>query len=568
MAHGDVHGRRSAPEIATDTVVLLASAYLAAFANTAFWQRALAGRPIGDWHTWSFAAAVAVILVAVHFLVVVPFATRRTVRPLLVALVLLGVSANYFMQRYGIVLDAGMVRNVVHTDPREAAEFFTWDALAWICASVLPTALLWKLRIRTRPMRSALARRTASMAAAFMAATCALLLVYQDLSALMRTHKTLRYTINPAGPLWSFGQLVAADAHASKVPRDPPEPARRHPAAGRRKPTLLVVVVGETARAANFSLNGYARPTNPELARLDVINFAHVRACGTSTEVSVPCMFSPFGRTDYDEVRIRRHESLLHVLSHAGFRVVWLDNQSGCKGVCDGLDYRDLSHESLPGICSGGRCYDEILSHELARLAERASGDLVVVLHQLGNHGPAYFRRYPEELKRFTPACESEQLRDCSADEIVNAYDNAIAYTDRFLADIIGVLDRARARFDVAMLYVSDHGESLGEMGLYLHGLPYGIAPSEQLLVPMLWWIPTESAADLGLDLACVRSRSTAEASHDNLYHSVLGLLDVDTPLYRKTRDLVAGCRAAPAQQQAQHRAGASTSVAAARGIR
>jgi len=302
-------------------------------------------------------------------------------------------------------------------------------------------------------------------------------------------------------------------------------------------------VVGETARAANFALNGYARSTNPELARLDVINFPHATACGTSTEVSLPCMFSPFGRAAYDASRIRRHESLPQLLGRTGLRVIWVDNQSGCKGVCDGLEFHDVSHQQIAGLCADGHCYDEVLLHTLKSIAAGASTDTMVILHQIGNHGPAYFRRYPPQLKRFEPACERQELRLCSRDEIVNAYDNAIAYTDRFLADTIRFLGDVRSRFDVALLYVSDHGESLGELGLYLHGMPFAIAPREQLEVPMLWWIPAESARGIDVDIACLRERATRQASHDNIYHSLLGLLAVRTQRYRSDLDVFHGCR-------------------------
>jgi lipid A ethanolaminephosphotransferase len=338
--------------------------------------------------------------------------------------------------------------------------------------------------------------------------------------------------------------VLVGDARSATVARDPPEPAVRAAPAS-RKPTLFVLVVGETARAANFSLGGYPRPTNPELARLPVVYFAHTTACGTSTEVSLPCMFSPFGRADYDEARIRRHESLLHLLARAGLRVVWLDNQSGCKGVCDGLQVRDLSRAQVPGLCDGERCLDEILLHGLRDAVGGTTADTVVVLHQLGNHGPAYFRRYPAAFRRFEPACESTEFADCTREQIVNAYDNAILYTDHLLAQAIGYLDGLSDRYEVALAYVSDHGESLGERGLYLHGMPYAIAPREQLEVPMLWWFGADSARAFDVDLDCLRRRAQQAVTHDHLFHSVLGLLRVATPRYRAERDLFEGCRAA-----------------------
>jgi lipid A ethanolaminephosphotransferase len=260
-------------------------------------------------------------------------------------------------------------------------------------------------------------------------------------------------------------------------------------------------------------------------------------------------MFSSLGRADYDEARIRGGESLVQLLARAGMRVVWLDNQSGCKGVCDGVETADLSSGTDPALCPDGHCHDEVLVRRLREVADAQPAgdtrDLVVVLHQLGNHGPAYYKRHPPAFTRFTPECTRAELRDCSREEIVNAYDNAIAYTDHVLASAIDVLDRRRDRFDVGLIYVSDHGESLGEKGLYLHGMPYAIAPAEQLSVPMVWWFGgTGVRAWGGVDEACLRRRAAEPAHHDNLFHSVLGLMGVETPRYLAERDLTSGCRA------------------------
>ncbi len=530
------------PTLAVETLALAGAVLLVAAFNGPFWQALFAGRGFAHWQDWRLAAATFVALVAAFFFSIALFATRHTVRALLAVLAVTGSAASYFERRYGVVLDAAMMRNVLATDVREAGELLGPGFFAALLPGVAAAALPWAVRLKTPPMKRALAIRVGALAAAAAVAVAALLTVFQDLGSLMRNRRELRYLIAPANVVWSTARVLLVDAKGRVAPREPPEPAVRMVAAA-RKPTLLVIVVGETARAANFALNGYARPTNPELAQLDIVNFGHARACGTSTEVSLPCMFSPFGRADYDEDRIRRHESLLHLLARAGLRVVWLDNQSGCKGVCDVLEVRDLSREKRQGVCDGERCLDEILLHGLRDVIERATADTVVVLHQLGNHGPAYFRRYPPEMKRFEPACESKELADCTREQIVNAYDNAIAYTDHLLAQLIRYLEVQRDRFDVALLYVSDHGESLGEHGLYLHGMPYSIAPREQLEVPMIWWLPPDSARSLEVDLACLGRRATEPASHDQIFHSVLGLLGVATPRYRAQLDLFSACR-------------------------
>ncbi len=535
---------RQRPRPSVELLLLAVAAFIVATANGTFWRMSMAGREPAAPATWGFAIAVAAILLAIHFVLPALLSTRRTVRPIATVLLAVAASASFYAQRYGTLVDPSMVRNVLATDAREAGELLGADLLGHLALyAALPIALVWWCAPRARGWRRGLPVRAGSILLAAAVGIVALFAVFQDFASTMRNQKSLRYAITPANAIWSIGSVTASAMASGVARREPPDPATRAARDGRR-PTLLIVVVGETARAANWQLNGYGRATTPELAaRDDLTSFARASVCGTSTEVSVPCMFSPYGRADYDESRIRLTDSALHVIARAGVQVLWRDNQAGCKGVCTGLPEENLSRASVAGLCDGERCFDEILLHGLDAVVRDAKGDLLVVLHQLGNHGPAYFRRYPPELRRWTPTCDRNELRDCSREEIVNAYDNAILYTDRFLARTIAFLESQRSRFDVAMTYVSDHGESLGELGLFLHGVPYAFAPREQIEIPMFWWIPQEAARGLRVDLACLRERSARPSGHDNLYHSLVGLLEIDTPLYRAERDVFAGCR-------------------------
>ncbi len=534
----------------TEWVVLGLLALLVLLGNAAFWQQALAGRSWADWQTWRFALAVGLMLTAAQAVPVLLLANRWTTKPLLVLLVVCSTVSSHMMSRYGVVMDPSMLRNAMRTDVREATELVNLGLLGSVAIGVVVAALLWRLPLRQRPWRRALWVRGATIMGLLVLTVVALLLVFQDFGSMMRNQKELRYKITPASVIWSSIKATVDDLRVANAQREPSQPAQRLAKAEGRKPQLLVMVVGETARAMNFSLGGYARVTNPELARIqDLIYFPKTEACGTSTEVSLPCMFSAQGREDYDEDLIRRSESVLHLLDRAGLRVVWLDNQSGCKGVCLGLESRDVSNGTDPVLCPDGRCYDmallEGLKAEIQRSGSAAPAkDTVVVLHQLGNHGPAYYKRYPENFRRFMPECTRNELRECSREEIVNAYDNAILYTDHLLASTIALLKEKQSQFDVGLIYVSDHGESLGENGVFLHGLPRAIAPKEQLAVPMLWWLGSDPKAGWGVDAACLRQRAEQAASHDNLFHSMLGLMAVQTPPYKPERDLLSSCRA------------------------
>ncbi|MFN4361578.1 MAG: phosphoethanolamine transferase [Hylemonella sp.] len=543
MSSATVPSARLRP-VAVEHLIVLASLYWVLSANSLFFEAARQGRPWDEGATWGFLAALALGLFGLHVLLLSLVTWQRTVKPVLSLLFVSAAAGSWSMQTYGIYLDPTMVRNVLHTDVAEARELWSGALLVHLLLYAgLPLLLLHKVQIAPQSWRRAALRRVLLIGATLMLLLTVLLAIFQPLASLMRNHKDMRYLATPANLLWSTGAVLASESRGTLQPRQPLDANARLGTAPGPRPRVLVLVVGETARAANWGLSGYARQTTPELARLPVLNVAQVTSCGTNTEVSVPCLFAPVGRRDYDEARIRGHDSLLHLLAQAGAAVHWRDNQSGCKGVCDGLPQDSVAALSPPGLCAEGRCLDEGLLTGLdARLAQ-ATGTQVWVLHMLGNHGPSYFRRYPPAYARFQPACEQDDLRLCSREEIVNAYDNALLYTDHVLARLVGTLQTHADRVDSFMLYVSDHGESLGEKGLYLHGMPYAIAPDEQTRVPMTFWWSEGWRAHSGLDPACLRQRVAAPVQHDHLFHTVLGLLNVQSRVYEPAWDLGAGCR-------------------------
>ena len=535
-----------------EQLVLFASLFWALSANRAFLSAALQGRSLGDPSAWGFGAAMFVLAVALHGVLLSLVANRWTVKPLLVVLTLATASASYYMGAYGVYLDPSMLRNVLRTDVKEARELLGAQWLLHMALYAgLPLLLLWRVRIVNRPWLRATGVRLATLLAGAAVLAVVVMAVFQPLASLMRNRKEVRYLITPANYLWAIGSVAVGDARGAAQPRQPigldaaPGPSW----AGRRKPLVVVVVVGETARAANWGLNGYARQTTPQLAQLPVLNFGQVKACGTNTEVSVPCMFAPVGRRDYDEARIRAQESLLHVVARAGVAVQWRDNQSGCKGTCDGLPSDAVSAANAPGLCSGDHCLDEGLVHDLDQRLTSARGTNLWVLHMLGNHGPSYWRRYPPAFARFQPECRDDDLRRCSAEQITNSYDNALLYTDHVLASALAKLQAHAREVDVALLYVSDHGESLGERNLFLHGVPYAIAPDVQTRVPMVMWFSDGFERAAGLASGCLRPALQQQAArpvaHDHLFHTVLGLLDVRTQLHAPAWDLTDGCRSA-----------------------
>ena len=531
-------------------LVLATSAAMATLGNWPLWQALADLGLLQSAKGWGLAVALALAVFGALVALQSLLAWRFTLKPLAIFLLLAAAAGAHFMGAYRIVIDQTMLVNVLQTNPGEAADLFSLRmAATLVLGGLLPAWLVWRTPVQHARWPRQLGRNLLATVAGLALVVAAVVASFQPLSSTMRNHKQLRYLINPLNSVYALGMVATEPLRRNdRVLLPLATDARLGPrhAAGTRPP-LLLLVLGETARAANFSLNGYARPTNPELARLPVISWRNAWSCGTNTAASVPCMFSHLGRDDFSS-RKANHENLLDVAQRAGLAVLWLDNQAGCKGTCARVPNVETSNLKHPTLCSDGECWDPIMLDGLdARIAalpaaQRDKG-VLLVMHQMGSHGPAYYKRVPQAFKRFLPECSTNNLQDCSREQLVNAYDNTIAYTDHFLAQAIGWLQQRQASHDTAMVYVSDHGESLGENNLYLHGLPYAIAPDVQKHVPWITWLSPGFAQRQRLDSTCLAGRADAAISHDHYFHSVLGLLDVQTSVYQPQLDAYAACR-------------------------
>jgi lipid A ethanolaminephosphotransferase len=532
-------------------LTLGASVFLVLAYNASFWKTfasATGGVHAGNLPVYLGAFLVLVLLFNA---ILTLFNFRFVIKPLLVVLFLGASAASYFMNEYGVVIDASMVQNVIETDPKEAHELLSWKMLETVTLlGVLPSLLIWRLPLVFRPIRRDLLLKAGTVAVSLIAGAGLLLMMFKVLAPAVREHRELRFLLTPTNMFQAaHGYLKrkwAVPVVIAPLGTDAAHGPKWAAAAGQGKRTVTVIVVGETARAMNFSLNGYARQTNPLMSQQQgLINFRNVSSCGTATAVSVPCVFSGLTRDDYSADKALRQEGLLDVLHHAGFDVLWRDNNSGCKGVCDRVAYEDVS-QPVPGdpLCNDEECFDERLLRGLPELIRKSQKDLVIVLHQKGSHGPAYWKRYPAAFRRFGPVCQTNELEQCSREAIVNGYDNTILYTDYFLSKTLDMLraSAAEAGVDTSMLYFSDHGESLGEKNMYLHGAPYIISPAEQRTVPMMLWLSDGFRQRFDIDQQCLAARSTQAFSHDNVFHSVLGLLNVSTAVYNPKLDLTHPC--------------------------
>ena len=535
--------RISAPFLVLAVALLLASA-----GNVTFWTtltRAAGGLTL-DNLPLLLAAFLIVVLFFNACLTLASF--RFVVKPVLIVLVLSAASASYFIANYGVVIDKAMIQNVFETDTREATELFSWHMVVTVgLLGLLPSYLIARANVGFPQGLRGLLKRAGIAGGSLAVAVLLLVVFFKSLAPAVREHRELRFLLTPTNAIQALhGYLRGKWATPVVVAPLGRDAMKGQAWAGQQRRTVTILVVGETARAANFSLNGYKRETNPLLARQQgLINFTQVSSCGTATAVSVPCVFSALGREHYSETKASSQEGLLVVLHHAGFQVLWRDNNCGCKGVCARVGFEDLS-QATPGdpYCEGDECHDERLLAGLPELIRKSSGDMVIVLHQKGSHGPAYARRYPEAFGRFGPVCNTNEFEKCSRESIEAAYDNTILYTDYFLSKTIDLLRQTASNegVDTAMLYFSDHGESLGENNMYLHGAPYMFAPSEQTRVPMMLWMSDGFSSRFRIDRTCLMARRNQPISHDNVFHSVLGMLDVNTAVQNPKLDLFRAC--------------------------
>ena len=530
-------------------LAVVGSLWLASVGNIALWMQVHQLPEVSGLRGFAFAMGFGAIITAALTLILSLFNWRWLLKPVLTVFFFSAASGAYFMVSYGIVIDSSMITNVIQTDTQEAMDLLNWRMIiSFFLLGLLPSWVLWKTPVKSLRWAQQAFNNILTGAASIVVIVAVLLAIFQDYASIMRNHTQLRYLVNPLNSFYAIGMVAAKPLQRNNqtllsMGRDAKVAALKPT----DKPPLLLLVLGETARMGNFGVNGYERPTTPELAKENIISLKGVMSCGTSTATSVPCMFSHLGKEEF-EGRKNNHESLIDILNHAGLAVLWIDNQSGCKGVCERVSQALTKELKHPTLCKNGECFDEIMLHELdqriqALPAERRNKGVVVVMHQMGSHGPAYYKRVPDNFRKFQPECKSNALQECSREQVINSFDNTILYTDYFLALAIQWLKKSEATTAPALLYVSDHGESLGENNVYLHGLPYRVAPDVQKRVPWITWLSPRFEKQSGLINTCLKNKTDTALTHDNYFHSVLGLMNVSSEVYQEKLDVHANCR-------------------------
>ncbi len=535
------------PVLSRTAYLTLFACYIGIFLNLAFYRQVFPLLPVNNLHNWLVFLSMPIVAISVMNIITTLASFLKLDRVVISLFILLSASAQYFIWTFGVVIDRSMIANIFDTTPAESfALLSTQMVIVLGLSGLLMVLVAWWIKVR-RPASfwRGTAMRLLNIAISALLIVLVAALFYKDYASVFRNNKELVKSLSPSNSIVALNSWYAHNRMDNlplvKIGEDAKQKAVMHN--GARK-NLTIVVLGETSRAENFSLGGYDRETNPRLKQDDVVYFLKTTSCGTATAVSVPCMFSNMPRAHYDEELAHHQEGVLDILQRAGVQVLWNDNDGGCKGACDRVPHQNVTNLNLSGECIDGECYDDVLFHNLDSYIDNLQQDGIIVLHTIGSHGPTYYNRYPAEFKKFTPTCDTNEIQSCTQQQLTNTYDNTILYVDYVVDKAIKLLQSKQDKFTTSLVYLSDHGESLGEDGVYLHGLPYSIAPDTQKHVPMLLWLSPDYQQRYGVSSQCLQQQAkTNDYSQDNLFSTLLGLLGVDTREYQAKDDLLTPCR-------------------------
>ena len=526
---------------------LLLAIWLGVFLNIAFFEKIRMLTPYNGVKAGLFVVASIIIVVAAYNFIFQFFNWKWTAKPLAIALVFIGGFAAYAVNTLGVLITSDQIQNLMQTDIAEARDTWSWHLLTWTLGmTVVPIIVILMMKIKPEPIIRQLLHKVIASVVSLAMVLGLLFVFYVDFAAIFRENRDLKGMISPQNMIASFASYYKKKAPKENLPLVVyGEDAVMQKAQATSLPKLMVLVVGETARAENFSLNGYSKNTNPKLSQQDILNFSRVSSCGTATAVSVPCMFSGMPRKEYEERLASHREGLLDIAQRAGYQVTWIDNNSGCKGTCDRVNQFKIPEPLQQKWCKDKECFDDILIDSLkaylATIPQDDNRPRLIVLHQMGSHGPAYYKRVPAQFKVFKPTCDTNAIQGCSREALLNSYDNTLLYTDYVLDSLIETLKNT-TKYQTALWYLSDHGESTGESGMYLHGAPYAIAPTQQTHIPMLMWFSTVWQHQAKQQIKCLAQQGRQELSQDNLFPTMLSLLDVKSKVIDPNNDMLAAC--------------------------
>ena len=440
------------------------------------------------------------------------FLSRFVGKFLLVLFFIINSIAVYFINTYSVILDESMIGNVLNTKYEESSSFFSIKLIIYlIILGIIPSIYIIKVKI----INVTLKRFSIIISLTFLFILTLVFANARNWLWIDKNSKTLGGLVMP----WSYSvNIYLYNLH--NYQKNKKEILLPNATIKDDQKSVVVLVIGESARSENFSLYGYNKNTNPLLSKTPNVFHFNANSCATYTSAGVKCILE---HTNTDEL----YEILPNYLYRNNVEVIWRTTNWGEPPIhIKNYQNREVL---MPG-CKGNGCnYDEVLLTGLKeQILASKKNKILIVLHTSTSHGPTYSKKYPPQFETFKPVCNSVELGNCSHTELINAYDNTIVYTDYILSNVIDDLKQLKD-YKSAMIFVSDHGESLGEKNLYMHGLPLSIAPKEQYEIPFIVWVSDNSSKQL---------KPNKMVSQDHVFHSVLNFLSIQSPIYNEEMNI------------------------------
>lgn len=433
------------------------------------------------------------------------FLSRFVGKILLIITFIINALAVYFVNTYSVIIDESMIGNVLNTNHEESSSFFSIKLILYIVfLGIIPSIYIYKVKIIKVTLKQFLI--TTSLTLLFI-----LTLVFANASNWLWIDKNSK-TLGGLAMPWSYSVNTSL-FYIHKFKKNEKEILLPNAVIKDNQKSVVVLVIGESARSENFSLYGYKKNTNPLLSKVPNLFHFNATSCATYTTAGVKGILE---HTQTDDL----YEILPNYLYRNNVEVVWRTSNWGEPPVHI-KNYQNRA--ALMPNCKGADCnYDEILLTGLKeQILASTKNKILIILHTSTSHGPTYSKKYPSQFETFKPVCNSVELGKCSQRELINAYDNTIVYTDYILSQVIEDLKELK-EYKSTMIFVSDHGESLGEKNLYMHGMPLSIAPKEQYEIPFIVWVSDGSK----------QLKPNKTLTQGNVFHSVLNFLNIESPIY------------------------------------
>ncbi len=526
---------------------LAVAIYFAIFFNLGVFYTLFIGIDFTNLETDLFFISIPIFFISVLNILFTIFAIPRLEKLFVIFNIFISGICHYAVCFYKTLFNHTMFLNIVQTDVGESMGYLSFSVVIWIVFfCLIPSFFVIKTIIIHPSFFKDILYKILSIIVSFVVIAIIAFFFANQYIFTGRNTLEIKHMIMPTCYLNSIGKYIH---EKTRIPPEYKKLGLDSKQVDENQKNFVVLIIGETARSMNYELNGYSRSTNTFTKDLGVISFKDVTSCDTCTIESVPCMFSFLGQKNFSRSKAQYQDNVLDVLKRAGVNVLWLENDGGCKGVCDRIDHFDV-HDIVINkskFCSLGACKDEIFLEDLdakidALQKKGIANNNLLIMHIIGSHGPSYHERFFEKDAKFHPYCKRNDVQHCTQEELYNVYDNTILYTDYVMSNVIKSLKK-RNDLNTALIYLSDHGESLGEKGLYLHGIPFSIAPMEQKKVPMIFWLSDNITKSKKYDKNClIKKAEEMSFSHDNLPHILLGISNVQTSLYKSELDVLDSC--------------------------